>query len=125
MDQSVSGWAGNDGADLTSALDETFVGFAGGLADHLFIAPAIRVKGMEPVSANRYRVGTIPGRRPMFVWAALDGGRAAPRKVVEYEIAIAEGKREPQSFRTHEMRFVPDNLLRPVRRIGGRFGPTI
>jgi hypothetical protein len=116
MDQAVSGWAGNDGAKLTTALDETYTDIAGDLADHLFTAPAIRVKGMQPVSANPYRVGTIPGQRPMFVWSALDGGsRAKPPSTVEYEIALAAGKKEQQSFRTRQMRFVPAESLLPCK----------
>ena len=115
-DQAVSGWAGNDAAKLTAALDETYTNIAVDLADHLFTAPAIRVKGLEPVSANPYRVGTIPGQRPMFVWSALDGGwRATPPSTVEYEISLAVGKKEQQSFRTTRMRFVPEESLQPCK----------
>lgn len=112
MDKSVSGWAGQEGALLTAELDETYAELAEDLTDHLFHAPAIRVRGLQPLSANPYRVGTIPGRRPMFVWSALDGGsRTAPQAAVEYELALMVGKKEQLSYRTHEMRFVPDESL--------------
>ena len=114
--KAVSNWAGNEADDLASGLDQSFADIAENLTHELFLAPAIRVKGLEPVSANRFRVGTIPGARPLFVWSALDGGKTAPSGNVEYEVLLAQkagGK--PRRFRTRAMRYVPPENLEECR----------
>jgi hypothetical protein len=110
--RAVSEWAGDGGGVLNHALQEQFADIAGEMADDLFLYPAIRVRGVEPVSRRRFSPGTISGQRPMFVWSALDGGNGEPAGNVEYELAIAVGKSaEPLSFRTRKMRYVPPNSL--------------
>jgi hypothetical protein len=110
--RAVSSWAGQHGEALTSALGEVYAEVAAELAEEFFLAPAIRVKGLEPVSRNAYSVGRIPGLRPLFVWSALDGGSASPAPDVEYELAISvRGDDEPQLYRTSITRYVtPENL---------------
>ncbi len=114
--RAVSDWAGDGGSVLTNALHEQFADIAREMADDLFVYPAIRVQGVEPVSRRRFGVGTISGQRPMFVWSALDGGQGTPAPGVEYELAIAADKNaEPLSFRTSNMRYVPPDSLDACR----------
>ncbi|NIP14844.1 MAG: hypothetical protein GWM88_08975 [Pseudomonadales bacterium] len=110
--RAVSEWAGEGGNVLTNALYEQFADIAGDVADDLFLFPAIRVQGVEPVSRRRFSAGIISGRRPMFVWTAFDGARGEPAKGVEYELAIGAGKEaDALSYRTPKMRYVPPNSL--------------
>jgi hypothetical protein len=114
--RAVSDWAGDGGSVLTNALHEQFADIAREMADDLFLYPAIRVHGVEPVSRRRFGAGTISGRRPMFVWSALDGGNGTPAQAVEYELAIAADRQaNPVSFRTHKMRYVPPDSLEACR----------
>jgi hypothetical protein len=114
--RAVSGWAGKDAAPLTTALTESFSDISSQTINELFLAPAIRVQGLEPVSRGLFGVGTIPGTRPLFVWSALDGGSATPNDDVEYEILInARGEDEPLQYRTNKMRYVPPEPLTPCR----------
>ena len=111
--RSVSGWAGRNATPLTTALHENFSDISSRTIEELFLAPAIRVRGLEPVSRGVFGTSTIPGRRPMFVWAALDGGTAAPQENVEYEILIGTRKQsETLRHRTRNLRFVPPESLR-------------
>ncbi len=110
--RAVSGWASQDANPLSSALDESFADISSQTINELFLAPAIRVKGLEPVSRSLFGIGTIPGRRPLFVWSALDGGKAEPDRSVEYEILISSSRsREPLRHRTHSLRYVPPEPL--------------
>lgn len=114
--KAVSEWAGEGGNVLTNALYEQFADIARDVADDLFLLPAIRVQGVEPVSRRRFSAGTISGRRPLFVWSALDGGNGTPAQSVEYELAIAaDRKADPVSYRTRKMRHVPPDSLESCR----------
>ncbi len=114
--RAVSGWASRNASPLTEALDAGFSDISSQTIEELFLAPAIRVKGLEPVTRGLFGTGTIPGRRPLFVWTALDGGSAEPSRDVEYEIEISpSGKAEPISHRTHNMRYVPPAPLAACR----------
>jgi hypothetical protein len=114
--RAVSSWAKQEGDELATALNQSFAGIAEDVVNELFLAPAIRVKGMEPVSRSRFQISRIPGTRPMFVWSALDGGLAAPQGDVEYEIVIAaKGQQEGQAFRTRTMRYTPTANLEGCR----------
>lgn len=114
--RAVSEWAGDGGNVLAGALFEQFADIAREMAEDFFVRPAIRVQGVEPVSRRRYSTGTISGRRPMFVWSALDGGKGTPAEDVEYELAIAADRNaDPLSFRTHNMRYVPPESLESCR----------
>ena len=78
------------------------------LTQEFFISPAVRVRGLEPVSPNPYAVGRIPALRPLFVWSAVNGGRVQPIPDVHYELSLtARGDKEPTRFRTDTTRFVP------------------
>jgi hypothetical protein len=114
--RAVSGWADRNAASLTTALEESFTDISSQTINELFLAPAIRVKGLEPVSRGLFGTGTIPGRRPLFVWTALDGGSAQPNRSVEYELLISSnGKEPPLQHRTHNMRYVPAESLAGCR----------
>jgi hypothetical protein len=114
--KAVSSWADADGGVLKTALDESFTEISEQLVHELFLAPAIRMKGLEPVSRGYFGVGTVPGRRPLFVWTALDGGKLAPQKDVQYEIVVmTKGVKEPRRFRTSAMRYVPEKSLEACR----------
>lgn len=114
--RAVSGWAGQGAAPLTTALTESFSDISSQTIEELFLAPAIRVKGLEPVSRGPFGIGTIPGSRPLFVWSALDGGSAAPEEGVEYEILIsARGEDSADRYRTSQMRYVPAEPLSACR----------
>jgi len=109
--KAISNWAHNEGGELTNSLSESFTSIADEISHELFLAPAIRVKGMEPVSPNSYRISTLPGERPLFVWSALDGNRVTPPDNVEYELSIAIQGDEPQRFITRAMRYIPPENL--------------
>jgi len=115
--RSVSDWARADGEALVAALNESFAEFTEDMAQELFVAPAIRVRGMEPVSRRRFRIGTISGLRPMFVWSALDGGNANPHESVEYEIVVAARSADTPArrMRTRGMHYVPPEPLQACR----------
>lgn len=114
--RAVSGWAQQDATPLSNSLAESFDALSSQTIDELFLSPAIRVRGLEPVSKGLFGVGTIPGLRPLFVWSALDGGSAEPDKGVEYEVLISAGdKTEPLRHLTRSMRFVPAQPLTGCR----------
>jgi hypothetical protein len=110
--RSVSGWAGQNAAPLMTALNESFSDISSKTIEELFLAPAIRVQGLEPVSRGGFGTSSIPGSRPMFVWTALDGGGAEPEKSVEYEILISTRRdKETLRHRTHSLRYIPPEPL--------------
>ncbi len=113
--QSVSSWAGNNGEGLALALDEDFDALAAETVAELFTRPAIRVRGLEPVSRGAFGVGTIPGRRPLFIWTALDGNGKAGRNAVRYELEL-RGREETATYETDGTRFVPPELLLACER---------
>ena len=110
--RAVSGWASGNAAQLTTELEESFTDISSRTISELFLTPAIRVRGLEPISRGLFGTGTIPGRRPLFVWSALDGGSAEPAGNVEYELVInSSGREAPLHHRTHSMRYVPPDSL--------------
>ena len=114
--KAVSSWADADGGVLKTALDESFTEISEQLVHELFLAPAIRMKGLQPVSRGHFGVGTVPGRRPLFVWSSLDGGKLAPQEDVRYEIVVmTKGVKEPRRFRTGAMHYVPVDSLEACR----------
>ncbi len=112
-DGSVSSWARDNGEVLLADLDKRFAGISEEIVSEFFLAPAIRVQGLEPMSRGWGRAGTISGLRPMFVWSALDGASDAPGADVEYEISLFTKKNSPAvGVRSRVMRYVPaENLL--------------
>jgi hypothetical protein len=115
-EHAVSSWAGNDGAKLSAELATSFAEMADDLTRKLFIVPAIRVKGIEPRSRNQFQTARIPGKRPMFVWSALDGSSGQPPETIEYEFAlVGRGDDAPTTYRTRNMRFVPSENLDECR----------
>jgi len=116
-DRNISGWARDDGGALLAELGERFAELSDDIAEEFFLAPAVRVAGLEPVTTRRFGTGEISGTVPLFVWSALDGAGAASRKDVEYEIEIYSGD-EPAavSARTHATRHVPSEPLRACQR---------
>jgi len=112
-DGSVSSWARDNGEVLLADLDTGFAEISEEIVSEFFIAPAIRVRGLEPMSRGWGRAGTISGLRPMFVWSALDGASDAPGSDVEYEISLFTKKNSPAAgVRSRVMRYVPaENLL--------------
>ncbi|MEM8767723.1 MAG: hypothetical protein AAGE43_09790 [Pseudomonadota bacterium] len=113
--QSVSSWAENNGAGLAMALDEDFDALAAETVAELFTRPAIRVRGLEPVSRGTFGVGSIPGRRPLFIWTALDGTSKAGKDAVRYELEL-RGRSATATFETAGTRFVPPELLLACER---------
>lgn len=110
--RAVSSWAGQSAEPLTTALGESFSDVSSRTIEELFLAPAIRVQGLEPISRGIFGTSAIPGNRPMFVWTALDGGTAEPGENVEYEILVSTRKeQEALRQRTHGLRYIPPEPL--------------
>ena len=74
----VSTWAAADAEGLKTELAANFTEMSAKIADEFFLAPAIRVEGLEPVSRQRFGVGEISGTVPLFIWSALDGASGPP-----------------------------------------------
>lgn len=112
-DASVSSWARNNGEVLLTDLDKRFAEISEEIVSEFFVAPAIRVQGLEPVSRGWGRAGRISGLKPLFVWTALDGATDMPGADVEYEISLFTKKSSPAAgVRSRVMRYVPtENLL--------------
>jgi hypothetical protein len=119
----VSAWAEDNGKALLDRLSDTYTQVANEVAREFFLEPAIRVQGLEPVSKGKFRVGSISGTRPMFVWSVLDGKYQTPQTPVEYEIAIQpKGSREPSIHRVTRTRMVPAEPLAKCRTYQWRVG---
>ncbi len=112
-DASVSSWARNNGEVLLTDLDKRFAEISEEIVSEFFIAPAIRVRGLEPVSSGWGRAGRISGLKPLFVWSALDGASDTPGADVDYEILLFTKKTNPAAgVRSRQMRYVfAENLL--------------
>ena len=114
--RNVSAWAGNGGTPLLTDLADQFAGTAQEIADEFFLAPAIRVAGLEPVSRQRFGVGVINGTLPMFVWSSLDGRSEASSRNVEYEImAFPRGSEPETGERTQTTHYVPAEPLQACK----------
>ena len=117
--RSVSSWARDNGEVLLAALDQRFAEISGEIVDEFFVAPAIRVKGLEPISKGWGRRGKISGLMPLFVWTALDGATGIPGADVEYEILIFTKKNMPNAgVRSRVMRYVPGEALMACQSYG-------
>ncbi len=113
--RAVSGWARDGGAQLLNALDESYETTAEGILDYFFLKNSIQVQGLEPVSRG-WRVGRIPGTRPMFAWSARDGQLKPETGEVEYELLVYQGREPPGSgIRTQSTYYVPDESLTECR----------
>ena len=106
--RNVSDWAAESAQPLFDGLGVGFDEMAAEIVEVFFLAPSIRVKGLEPVSASRYRVGRIDTLQPLFVWGALDGDRGiGAQDGVEYEVVVfPKGDVPGSGERTAATRFV-------------------
>ena len=111
--RNVSHWAAESAQSLFDGLGVGFDEMASQIVDVFFVAPSIRVQGLEPVSKSQYRIGRINTLQPLFVWGALDGERAvAVGDGVEYEIMVFEKDQAPETgMRTVAARYVPAQPL--------------
>ncbi len=115
--RNVSAWAQNQGSPLMTELADEFASTSQQIADEFFLAPAIRVAGLEPVSRQRFGTGVISGTVPMFVWSSLDGQTDASSGGVEYEVMIFPKGPEPEAGeRTRSTRYVPAEPLLACKR---------
>ena len=115
--KNVSTWAAADAQALQSELSASFTEMSAEIADEFFLAPAIRVEGLEPVSRSRFRIGRISGTMPLFVWSALDGDKGPASERIEYEIKVFLRGSEPEAgLRTTATRYVPPEPLLKCKR---------
>jgi hypothetical protein len=113
----VSTWAAADAEALNTALAASFTEMSTKIADEFFLAPAIRVEGLEPVSRQRFGIGEISGTVPLFVWSALDGGSGPPSGQITYEIMVfPKGSKPETGERTSATRYVPAEPLLECKR---------
>jgi len=109
---SVSAWARDDASTLHAALQSAYLNVTQELVDEFFLEPSVRVRGLEPVSNNRFRVGSITGTVPLFVWSALDGRSGRAGDEVDYELAIKihSADQYKHHFTTKPQLVLPDPL---------------
>ena len=112
-DRSISSWARNNGEVLLADLDQRFAEMSEEIVEEFFVAPAIRVQGLEPVSSGWGRQGKIGGLMPLFIWSALDGASGTPGTDVSYEILIFTKKNVPDAgARSQAMSYVSPEPLK-------------
>jgi hypothetical protein len=106
--RNVSDWAAESAQPLFDGLGVGFDEMAAEFVEVFFLAPSIRVQGLEPISPSPYRVGRIDTLQPLFLWGALDGNRQiASGADVDYEVMIFPKGEEPGSGeRTGATRYV-------------------
>ena len=115
--RAISAWATANGQTLLTELSTGFAGLAEKIADEFFLAPAIRVTGVEPVARGWLNPGTVSGTVPLFVWKATDGRDRSPGKSVDYEIAIfPRGEIPLQGERIRTARYAPAEPLLACRK---------
>lgn len=111
--RNVSDWAAESASPLFADLDAGFDDMAAEVVDVFFLAPSIRVRGLEPVSRSSFRVGRINTLRPLFVWGVVDGERPLEQHAgVEYEVLVfPRGKSVEAGDRVAGARYVPGASL--------------
>lgn len=110
--RSVSSWARNNGEVLLADMDQRFNRMSMKIADEFFVAPAIRVQGLKPMSRGWGRRGKIDDLTPQFAWSALDGATGTPGADVSYELMIFTKQNAPDAgLRLQTMNYISPEPL--------------